>query len=95
MVNPVVQHLPTARLVVLGASSCLRDPFASAYNRLPAIVSLFSLIALGVNGDFVRITMTQTLSAGRARIWPLETPDLFAALDVTVAVMTLVTVPIM
>lgn len=77
MVNPVVQHLPTARLVVL------------------AVVSLFSLIALGVNGDFVRITMTQTLSAGRARIWPLETPDLFAALDVVVAVMTLVTVPIM
>ena len=71
--------------------------FSCSYKSLDltAVTSLCAAVVLGVNANFIWTTMNTRLNIDGIALWPQTSVDPFAALNVAVAVLSLVTVPVM
>ncbi len=101
--NIGLHWLPIARLGVLGesASPSLRIPDIHNSHAHPVdpvslgAVSFFALITLAVSAAYISTTFSTSLSVDGFRAWPQSAADPFAALDLAVAIFTLLTLPAM
>ncbi|TCD69578.1 hypothetical protein EIP91_007000 [Steccherinum ochraceum] len=58
-------------------------------------LTTFSIIVLAVNAHYIFVTLNDDLFVDGFVVWPQDSPDTFSLLNVAVAALTLLTVPVM
>lgn len=55
----------------------------------------FSFIVIGVNAAYAHTTLDTTLFVDGIQVWPQSSIDVFAALNLAVAALTILTLPVL